>query len=226
MDINEQPKTNYDNARRKHYEYYAPAMASANWYRLTTGGLLIAVILLAFGSVSTHKALAKQRVLVLQPSTNGTMDPIKFVSLSDLKAEPNLIKGAVINWAIRYYARNRTRIAEDRADSLLFFDELVKRQIMHEDRDSGWIQTFMNSGEPECRVKLEHVLIAADSVRVDFAKEFWLNGRVDPALSQEWTAQVPYHFLTSKEVTDEMLLLDPIGLRFSQLPTETRGFQQ
>ncbi len=226
MDIEQQPKTNYDNARRRHYEYYAPAMVNANWFRLTTGGLLLAVILLALGNISTHKALAKQRVLVLQPSVNGTMDPIKFVNLADYKADPNSIKGAVMNWAIRYYARSRGRIAVDRADSLLFFDELVKRQIMHNDQESGWLQSFQNSGGAECRVKLERVLIGPDTIRVDFQKQFWLNGRESSERAEEWTSQVPYHFLTNKEVTEDMLFLDPIGLRFSQLPTETPGFKQ
>jgi hypothetical protein len=225
MLIEQQPDINYENARRAHHEYYAPALVNAWWLRLFCAGLLAALLLLGLGSLRTARQIAKQKVIVLTGARDGSFDRVQYVSMTDYQPGEKVLEHFAYVWAIKYYSRVRSTIGEDYTESLQFFSPEMVQEIKTEAEHTQWIQQFIEQpADPEVRVNVKKIRLEHGGMSIDFEKHFYLNSRELPGRVETWTAQFAYSLIPITQVSSGMIPVNPIGLRITSRPVETKGF--
>lgn len=225
----EEPGTNYENARRAHHEYYAPALVRTFWLNLFCAGLILALLLMAAGTLRTSKQLAKQKIVVLQAAADGSFDRIQYVDMGSYRPGGKVIEHFAYVWATKYYNRVRATIAEDYTDSLSFFAPAVILDLKTAEEQTQWIQTFgTDLSLPEIRVNVTKIRLEGGTgpwrMSVDFDKHFFMNGRELPGKTENWTSQIVYAITPIEQVTNDMIPVNPIGLRILAKPVETKAF--
>ena len=220
----QQPEINLENARRVHHEYYAPALVSAWWLRLFCSGLIVALIVLGLGNLRTAKQLRKEKILVVATAHDGSFDAVQYVTMADYQPTDKVIEHFAYVWAVKYYSRNRASIAEDYPESLNFFAPDMVRTLKSEAEQSQWLQQFETSSEPEIRIDVKKVRLEKGSITIDFEKHFYLFGREVAGKAESWTTQVRYTLTPVEQITTGMIPSNPIGLKITALPLETKGF--
>jgi hypothetical protein len=224
MLIQELPDINLENAKRTHHEYYAPALVNAWWLRVFCVVLTLAVLVLAIGSLRTAKQVAKQRVIVLSSARDGSFDRVEYVNMGDYQPGDKVIEHFAYVWAVKYYSRVRSTIADDWTNSLKFFSAPMVTQLKTEAERSQWIQAFQQSSDPEVRIDVKKVRLEKGSITIDFDKHFYLAGQEVMGRVENWTSQISYALTPVNEVTNGMIPVNPIGLKITALPMETKGF--
>lgn len=220
----EHPEVNLENARRVHHEYYAPALVNNWWLRLFCAGLVLALVVQGAASMRTAKQIAKQRVIVLGEARDGSFDRVQYVAMTDLVPNEKELEHFAYVWAVKYYSRNRATIGDDFPASLQFFAPDIVKELNGVAEQTKWVQEFQDSAAAEVRIVIKKIRLDKGAVTIDFEKHFYLNGREAIDKAESWTAQVPYELLPAKEVTNGMIPINPIGLRMTALPLETKGF--
>lgn len=225
----DEPDTNYENARRAHHEYYAPALVRTFWLRAFCAGLIAVVLALALGTLRTSNQLRQQKVVVLQRAADGSFDRVQYVAMGDYRPDTKVIEHFAYVWATKYYTRVRSTIAEDYTDSLAFFSPGLIKELKREAEQSQWVQTFQNDlGMPESRVNVTKIRlesgVAPWRMSVDFDKRFYMNGRELQGKTENWTAQIVYTIEPIDHVGNDMIPINPIGLRILARPVETKAF--
>jgi hypothetical protein len=224
MLIQEQPDINFENAKRTHHEYYAPALVNAWWLRLFCTVLCVAVVVMAVGNLRTAKQVAKQRVIVLAAARDGSFDRTEYVNMADYQPDDKVIEHFAYVWAVKYYSRVRATIADDWTDSLKFFSTSMVTELKTETERSQWIQAFQQSSEPETRIEVKKVRLDKGMITIDFDKHFYLGGQEVMGKVENWTSQIRYTLTPVGEVTTGMIPINPLGLRIIARPLETKGF--
>jgi hypothetical protein len=224
----EQPDVNYENARRQHYEFYAPALVNAWWMRVFCAVLLVVVVLQGAAGLRTAKQIAKQKIVVLSGAKDGSFDRVEYVNMADYQPDDRMRQHFAYVWAVKYYSRVRATIATDYTESLAFFAPDVVRQLKMQVDQTHWIQEFQDrTVTPEIRIEIQKIRLENGSMTIDMLKHFYLNGRELPARVENWTTQVAYTLTPISQVSNGMIPVNPIGLRISTLPVETKeGFAQ
>jgi hypothetical protein len=220
----QEPDINFENARRTHHEYYAPALVNAWWLRVFCAGLILAVLVLAVGSLRTAKQIAKQRVIVLSAARDGSFDQTQYVNIADYQPSDKVIEHFAYVWAVKYYSRVRATIADDWTESLKFFSTPMVSELKTEAERSQWIQAFQQSSDPEVRIEVKKVRLEKGAITIDFDKHFYLAGQEVMGKAENWTSQIPYTLTPVAEVTTGMIPVNPIGLKITTRPLETKGF--
>jgi hypothetical protein len=224
MLIQELPDINLENAKRTHHEYYAPALVNAWWLRVFCTVLTLAVLVLAVGSLRTAKQVAKQRVIVLASARDGSFDRVEYVNMGDYQPGDKVIEHFAYVWAVKYYSRVRSTIADDWTNGLKFFSAPMVTQLKTDAERSQWIQAFQQSSDPEVRIDVKKVRLEKGSITIDFDKHFYLAGQEVMGRVENWTSQISYALTPVNEVTNGMIPVNPIGLKITALPMETKGF--
>lgn len=225
MLIDQDPDSNYENARRQHYEYYAPALVQAWWLRLFCAGLVGAVLLLGIGSLRTAKQLRKQKVIVLSAAHDGSFDRVQYVDMADYQPDRKVIEHFAYLWATKYYSRVRATIADDYTQSLEFFSPAVVQDLRTVAEQTQWIQNFRDDlSQPEVRIQVRKIRLEHGGISIDFEKHLVLNERETPGSVESWTSQVVYSLMPVEQVSNSMIPVNPIGLRITARPVETKGF--
>jgi hypothetical protein len=224
MLLQELPDINLENAKRTHHEYYAPALVNAWLLRVFCVVLTLAVLVLAIGSLRTAKQVAKQRVIVLSSARDGSFDRVEYVNMGDYQPGDKVIEHFAYVWAVKYYSRVRSTIADDWTNSLKFFSAPMVTQLKTEAERSQWIQAFQQSSDPEVRIDIKKVRLEKGSITIDFDKHFYLAGQEVMGRVENWTSQISYALTPVNEVTNGMIPVNPIGLKITALPMETKGF--
>jgi|GEM_PF-6000059 len=224
----EHPEINLENARRTHHEYYAPALVNNWWLRLFAAGALLALILLSVGGLRTAKQIAKQRVIVLAAARDGSFDRVQYVNMADFTPDDKVIKHFAFVWAVKYYSRVRSTLATDYPESLEFFAPDIVTALRSEADQSHWVREFQDSNEAEARIVLRKIRLdnvaGKGTITVDFERHFYLSGKEVADKTENVTAQVPYELLPTREITNGMIPVNPIGLKLTAKPLETKGF--
>jgi len=223
-----QPDINFENARRTHHEYYASALVNAWWLRVFCAGLIATVIVLAVGNLRTAKQISKQRVIVLTEGRDGSFDRAAYVNMADYQPSDKVIQHFAYVWAVKYYSRVRATIADDWTESLKFVSTAMVTTLKTEAERSQWIQAFQQSSDPEVRIEVKKVRLENRTITIDFDKHFYLAGQEVMGRSggyvENWTSQIPYTLTPVAEVTTGMIPVNPIGLKITTRPLETKGF--
>jgi hypothetical protein len=225
----EHPEVNLENARRTHHEYYAPALVNSWWLRLFASGALLALLLLGIGGLRTAKQIAKQRVVILTEARDGSFDRVQYVNMADFLPDDKVIKHFAFVWAEKYYSRVRATISTDYPESLQFFAPEIVTELRSEADQSHWVRDFQDSNEAEIRIVLRKIRLDSAGekrgiITVDFERHFYLGGREVADKTENVTAQVPYELLPTREITNGMIPVNPIGLKLTSKPLETKGF--
>jgi hypothetical protein len=220
----EHPEVNLEHARRTHHEYYAPALVNNWWLRLFCAGLVLALLVFGLGGLRTSRQLAKQRVIVLEVGRDGSFDQLQYVNMSDYKPDDKVVEHFAYVWAVKYYSRVRSTIAEDYPASLKFFAPDLVTEFTAEAERSRWVQDFLDSSGPEIRVVVKKIRLEKGTITIDFDKHFYLSGRETTAAPENWTTQIRYQRMPLKEITNGMIPLNPVGLKITDRPLETKGF--
>jgi hypothetical protein len=224
MLIQQQPDINLENARRVHHEYYAPVLVSAWWLRLFCSALIVAVIVLGFGNLRTAKQLRKEKILVVAPARDGSFDGVQYVSMADYQPTDKVVEHFAYVWAVKYYSRIRASISEDYPESLKFFSPDMVRTLKSEADQSQWLQQFEASSDPEIRIEVKKVRLERGTITIDFDKHFYLFGHEVAGKVESWTTQISYALTPIEQITSGMIPANPIGLKITALPLETKGF--
>jgi hypothetical protein len=219
-----QPDINLDNARRTHHEYYAPALVNAWWLRLFCGCLLAAVILLGLGNLRTANQLKREKILVLAPAQDGSFDRVAYVNMADYQPTDRVVEHFAYVWAVKYYNRVRATIAQDYPESLQFFSPDMVRTLRSQAEQSQWLETFESSADPEVRIQVQKIRLEKGVITIDFQKHFYLAGREVADHVENWTSQISYTLAPIDQITTGMIPSNPIGLKITALPLETKGF--
>ena len=220
----EHPEINLENARRTYHEYYAPALVNNWWLRVFCAGLVLSLLLFGLGGLRTAKQIASQRVIVLEAARDGSFDQIRYVNMVDYKPEDKVIEHFAFVWVVRYYSRVRATIAEDFPASLQFFSPDLVTELKADAERSHWVQDFLDSSGPEVRVTVKKIRLERGAITIDLDKHFYLAGREVTDRAENWTVQVPYELMPTKEITNGMIPLNPVGLKITGRPLETKGF--
>jgi hypothetical protein len=220
----QQPDINFENARRTHHEYYAPALVNAWWLRLFCAGLIVALIVLGLGNLRTAKQLRKEKILVVAPAQDGSFDRVQYVNMADYQPTDRVVEHFAYVWAVKYYSRNRATITSDYPESLKFFSADMVTLLRNQAQQSQWLEAFQSSADPEVRVEVKKVRLEKGTITIDFEKHFTLAGREVAGRTENWTTQVSYTLSPVDEITTGMIPSNPIGLRITALPLETKGF--
>jgi len=225
MLIDQEPDTNYENARRQHYEYYAPALVQASWLRLFCAGLVVALLLLGLGSLRTAKQLRKQKVIVLSSARDGSFDRVQYVDMADYQPDRKVVEHFAYVWATKYYSRLRATIADDYTQSLEFFSPALVQELKTVAEQTRWIRQLRDDlSQPEVRIQVRKIRLEHGGISIDFEKHFFLNGRETPGSVESWISQVTYALMPVEQVSNSMIPVNPIGLRITVRPVETKGF--
>jgi hypothetical protein len=225
MLIEQEPDINYENARRAHHEYYAPALVNTWWLRLFCAGLLGAVLLLALGTLRTTKQLSKQKVIVLNAAPDGSFDRVQYVSMADYQPGQKVLEHFAYVWAVKYYSRVRATISDDYTESLQFFSPAMVEQLKNEAQHTQWIQNFQDhASDPEVRVEVKKIRLEHGGMTIDLDKRLYLQGRELADKKESWTSQFAYSLIPLDHVSNSMIPVNPIGLRITSRPVETKGF--
>jgi hypothetical protein len=224
MLIEHQPDINLENARRTHHEYYAPVLVNAWWLRVFCAGLILVVLVLAVGNLRTAKQVAKQRVIVLTEARDGSFDRAQYVNMTDYQPSDKVVEHFAYIWAVKYYSRVRATIADDYPASLQFFAPELVTELKTEAQQTHWVQQFQESADPEVRAVVRKVRLEKGALTIDLDKHFFLLGREIPEKVENWTVQVPYELLPIREITSGMIPVNPVGLKITARPVETKGF--
>lgn len=227
MITEQEPDINYENARRAHHEYYAPALVNHWWMRLFCAGLIVALMLNGLAAMKNAKQLKRQGVIVLTPAQDGNLDRVQYVNMENYRPDQKVIEHFVYIWAVKYYSRIRASIADDYPESLQFFAPEMVAQELHGGgmRQTEWIQTFRDDTSlPEIRVQVQKIRMEKGGIAVDFERHYWMGGREIAGKTEEWTSQFPYTVMPVAQVANGMIPINPIGLQITARPVETKGF--
>ena len=194
------------------------------WLRLFCAGLIVALILLGLGTLRTAKQLKKEKILVVAPARDGSFDRVQYVNMADYQPDEKVIEHFAYVWAVKYYSRNRATIAEDYPESLKFFSPAMVTALRSEAEQSQWLETYQQSSDPEVRIDIKKIRLEQGSITIDFDKHFYLTGREVIGKAENWTVQVPYTLTPVDQVSTGMIPSNPIGLKITARPLETKGF--
>jgi 5-hydroxyisourate hydrolase-like protein (transthyretin family) len=97
---------------------------------------------------------------------------------------------------------------------------LLKNQA----QQTQWLANFETSADPEVRIEVKKVRLEKGTITIDFEKHFYLAGREVAGRTESWTSQVAYTLTTVDQITTGMIPSNPIGLKITALPLETKGF--
>lgn len=220
----QEPDINLENARRVHHEYYAPALVSAWWLRLFCCGLIVALILLGLGTLRTAKQLRKEKILVVAAGRDGSFDAVQYVTMADYQPTDKVVEHFAYVWTVKYYSRIRASIVEDYTESLQFFSPDMVRTLKSEAEQSQWLEQFQASSDPEIRIEVKKVRLEKGAITIDFDKRFYLFGHEVAGKTENWTTQVRYTLTPVEQITTGMIPSNPIGLKITAPPLETKGF--
>jgi type IV secretory pathway component VirB8 len=220
----QQPDINFENARRTHHEYYAPALVNAWWLRLFCAGLVVALIVLGLGSLRLAKQLKREKILVVASAHDGSFDRVEYVNMADYQPTDRVVEHFAYVWAVKYYSRNRATIAEDYPESLKFFSSDLVALLKAQAEQSQWLVNFQSAADPEIRIQVKKVRLEKGAITIDFEKHFSLAGREVSGQTENWTTQVSYTLTPIDQITTGMIPSNPIGLKITALPLETKGF--
>jgi len=220
----QQPDINFENARRAHHEYYAPALVNAWWLRLFCAGLIVALILPGLGSLRTAKQLQKEKILVVAPAQDGSFDRVQYVNMADYQPTDRVVEHFAYVWAVKYYSRSRATLATDYPESLQFFSADMVTLLKNQAQQTQWLANFETSADPEVRIEVKKVRLEKGAITIDFEKHFYLAGREVAGRTENWTSQVAYTLTPVDQITTGIIPSNPIGLKIIALPLETKGF--
>jgi hypothetical protein len=220
----QQPDINFENARRAHHEYYAPALVNAWWLRLFCAGLIVALIVLGLGTLRTAKQLKKEKILVVAPAQDGSFDRVQYVNMADYQPTDRVVEHFAYVWAVKYYSRSRATLATDYPESLQFFSADMVTLLKNQAQQTQWLANFETSADPEVRIEVKKVRLEKGTITIDFEKHFYLTGREVAGRTENWTSQVTYTLTPVDQITTGMIPSNPIGLKITALPLETKGF--
>lgn len=220
----QEPDINFKNARRTHHEYYAPALVNAWWLRLFCAGLIVALIVVGFGSLRLAKQLRKEKILVVAPAHDGSFDRVEYVNMADYQPTDRVVEHFAYVWAVKYYSRIHASIAEDYPDSLKFFSADMVTMLRNQAQQSQWVEQFQQSPDPDVRIEVKKVRLEKGTITIDFDKHFYLSGREVTGKVESWTSQITYTLTPIDQITTGMIPSNPIGLKITALPLETKGF--
>jgi hypothetical protein len=220
----QQPDINFENARRAHHEYYAPALVNGWWLRLFCAGLIVALILLGLGTLRTAKQLKTEKILVVAPAQDGSFDRVQYVNMADYQPTDRVVEHFAYVWAVKYYSRSRATLATDYPESLQFFSADMVTLLKNQAQQTQWLANFETSADPEVRIEVKKVRLEKGTITIDFEKHFYLTGPEVAGRTENWTSQVTYTLTPVDQITTGMIPSNPIGLKITTLPLETKGF--
>jgi hypothetical protein len=217
---------NLENARKRHHEYYAPALSHNAWLRLFCALLCAALIASAAVTAKLWREASHARLIVLNASPTGRLDPVNYVDISGYHPGEKTIRYFAMQWATEYYSRVRYSLAADSPNSWKFLSrDLAQKEIEREDR-TRWIEAFQTGADPEIRVTVTNVRLGDWSrqpyhLSVDFRKDFYRVAQFDK--SENWTAEITYTLEPENQVSNDLVPVNPLGISIGEI-REYQGF--
>jgi type IV secretory pathway component VirB8 len=220
---------NAENGRRQHYEPYGLLLVQLQWTRLLAALALVAVLVLGTVVFRFWKRAEHQRLVVLTPAADGSLDPLRYVDADSYRPAQKTIDHFALTFVKKYYSRIRYTIAQDYPDSLEFLAPALRQAKLADANETHWIQKFVDSNDPEVRIVVTKVRHPEHrdgpaQVSVDFEKHFYVNGREEVDQAENWTVDLPYALLPDSEISNDLIPVNPIGLSIGNL-IESKGFR-
>ncbi len=202
-------------AAERYLEQYGDPLVMNTYLKITI--LVLAVVALALSGllVRSQMALANLHPLIIRINDVGRAEAIDYRNFQYRPQEAEN-KYYLTRWAELYFSRNRFTIERDQTDALYFLNGDVQRQVIDEERKSGFIANYKNDPSlPFVDVEVKNVILddlrqSPYSARIEFEKVF-TNPTDHSQLKQEqWTASVTYVF--RDKVKNNELAVNPLGL--------------
>src|SRR5579875_1256726 len=202
-------------AAERYLEQYGEPLVMNTWLKITILCLVVVCLMLAALVFRSQKALAGMHPLIIRINDVGRAEAIDYRNFQYRPQEAEN-KYYLTRWAELYFSRNRFTIERDQTDALYFLNGDVQRQVIDEERKSGFIANYKNDPSlPFVDVEVKNVILddlrqSPYSARIEFEKVF-TNPTDHSQLKQEqWTASVTYVF--RDKVKNNELAVNPLGL--------------
>ena len=202
-------------AAERYLEQYGDPLVMNTYLKITILVLAVVALTLSGLLVRSQMALANLHPLIIRINDVGRAEAIDYRNFQYRPQEAEN-KYYLTRWAELYFSRNRFTIERDQTDALYFLNGDVQRQVIDEERKSGFIANYKNDPSlPFVDVEVKNVILddlrqSPYSARIEFEKVF-TNPTDHSQLKQEqWTASVTYVF--RDKVKNNELAVNPLGL--------------
>jgi type IV secretion system protein VirB5 len=202
-------------AAERYLEQYGDPLVMNTYLKITILVLAVVALTLSGLLVRSQMALANLHPLIIRINDVGRAEAIDYRNFQYRPQEAEN-KYYLTRWAELYFSRNRFTIERDQTDALYFLNGDVQRQVIDEERKSGFITNYRNDPSlPFVDVEVKSVILddlrqSPYSARIEFEKIF-TNPTDHSQLKQEqWTASVTYVF--RDKVKNNELAVNPLGL--------------
>lgn len=205
-----------DSAKRQYVELFGSSLVLNTYLKIA----LLTVSLVALGLVylnyRTQLRYEHLKPLVIRIDDVGRAEAVRYDSLTyQPRGQAPELKYFLMQFVAKHFARIRSTVKDQYAESLFFLDAPLVEAAIDEDRRSQAIDGFVTGVSDETEVQIRNVTLDALAnppykATVDFEKVYYGAGNRQERGRERFVAQVT--FVLRDQIPNAMVPVNPLGL--------------
>ena len=205
-----------EDAKRQYVELFGSALVMNTYLKVA----LLAVSLVAVGllvlNFRTQARSGDVKPLVIRIDEIGRAEAVRYDVLTyQPKGQAPELKYFLMQFVAKHFARLRTSVREQYAESLYFLDAALADAAMVEERRDQSIDAFLTSTADEVDVQIRNVSLDDLSkppykASIDFEKVYYSAGNRQERSRERFIAQLT--FVLRDEIPNALVPVNPLGL--------------
>ena len=204
-----------EDAKRQYVELFGSALVMNTYLKIA----LLAVSLVALGLLGlnyrTQLRYEHLKPLVIRIDDVGRAEAVRYDSLTyQPRGQAPELKYFLMQFVAKHFARIRSTVKEQYAESLYFLDEPLAEAAIDADRRDQAIDAFVAGTSDETDIQIKNVTLdlakSPYKATVDFEKVYYGGGSRQERGRDRFVAQLT--FVLRDQIPNAMVPVNPLGL--------------